>query len=41
MEQNKDTYQEAIWDVFSTYSEELATDVIYAIQDDIYLTSLR
>ena len=33
-----DSYQEAIWDAFSTYSEELATDVIYAIQDDIYLT---
>ena len=36
-----DYYQEAIWNAFSTYSEELATDVIYAIQDDIYLTSLR
>lgn len=36
-----DFYQEAIWDTFSSYSEELATDVIYAIQDDIYLTSLR
>ncbi len=36
-----DYYQEAIWDAFSTYSEELATDAIYAIQDDIYLTSLR
>lgn len=36
-----DFYQEAIWDAFSSYSEELATDVIYAIQDDIYLTSLR
>ena len=36
-----DDYQEAIWDAFSPYSEELATDVIYAIQDDIYLTSLR
>ena len=36
-----DIYQESIWDAFSTYSEELATDVIYAIQDDIYLTSLR
>ena len=36
-----DFYQEAIWDAFSTCSEELATDVIYAIQDDIYLTSLR
>ena len=36
-----DIYQEAIWDAFSTYSEELATDAIYAIQDYIYLTSLR
>ena len=36
-----DIYQEAVWDAFSTYSEKLATDVIYAIQDDIYLTSLR
>ncbi len=36
-----DIYQEAIWDAFSPYSEELASDVIYAIQDDIYLTSLR
>ena len=36
-----DFYQEAIWDAFSSYSEELTTDVIYAIQDDIYLTSLR
>ena len=36
-----DFYQEAVWDAFSTYSEELATDVIYAIQDDVYLTSLR
>lgn len=36
-----DSYLEAIWDAFSSYSEELATDVIYAIQDDIYLTSLR
>ena len=36
-----DIYQEAIWDAFCTYSEELATDAIYAIQDYIYLTSLR
>ena len=36
-----DSYQEAIWDTFSPYSEELADDVIYAIQDYIYLTSLR
>ncbi len=36
-----DIYQEDIWGAFSTYSEELATDAIYAIQDDIYLTSLR
>ena len=36
-----DFYQEAVWDAFSIYSEELATDVIYAIQDDVYLTSLR
>jgi len=36
-----DIYQEAIWDVFSPYSKELATDMIYAIQDEIYLTSLR
>ena len=36
-----DAYQEAIWDTFSPYSEELANNVIYAIQDSIYLTSLR
>ena len=36
-----DSYQEAIWDTFSPYSEELADDMIYAIQDYIYLTSLR
>ena len=36
-----DSYQEAIWDTFSPYSEELADDMIYAIQDDIYLTSLK
>lgn len=39
--ESRDFYQEAIWDAFSSYLEELATDVIYAIQDDIYLTSLR
>ena len=36
-----DSYQEAIWDTFSPYSEELADDMIYAIWDDIYLTSLK
>lgn len=36
-----DAYQEAIWNAFSTYSEDLATSVIYAIQDDTYLAGLR
>ena len=36
-----DIYQEAIWDAFSPYSEELTSDIVYAIQDEIYLTSLR
>ncbi len=36
-----DFYQEEIWKAFSTYSEDLATSAIYAIQDYIYLTSLR